>query len=56
MEMVARRRVHAGRRYFRTGHRALEALVTELRRQQTSDDGTGAARPLKHQEPYRLAG
>jgi hypothetical protein len=55
MEMVARQRVRSGRRYFRTGHRALDALVTELARQDEAPDPS-AAHPARDEERRRLAG
>jgi hypothetical protein len=54
MEMVARERVRSGRRYFRSGHRALDALVTELVRQSANQDRNAGAWTT-YEEP-RLAG
>ena len=54
LEMVARQRVRSGRRYFRSGHRALDALVTELVRQGATPD-RGVADWTRYEEP-RLAG
>ena len=53
MEMVARQRVRSGRRYFRSGHRALDALVIELRQGARPDRPGGEW--IRYEEP-RLAG
>jgi hypothetical protein len=56
MELVARQRVRSGRRYFRTGHSALDALVAHLSCPALRTPCGGDAPAAGAEEPRRLAG
>jgi hypothetical protein len=56
MELVARQRVRTGRRYFRTGHSALAALVAQLSCPTLRTTSAGGASGAGCPEPHRLAG
>jgi len=56
MELVARQRVRSGRRYFRTGHSALDALVAHLSCPTLRTACGGEAAAAGSEEPCRLAG
>jgi|HubBroStandDraft_1064217.scaffolds.fasta_scaffold45998_2 hypothetical protein len=55
VEMVARQRVRAGRRYFRTGLQALDTLVAELVCGAARQQRAFAAEPVRDPEPCRPA-